>query len=459
MKGRNLLILAALVLAVAAYIFLVERHRPSSDEAEEQAQAVIPDLDTDQVTAIRLEGGPEVVRLERRGDAWRLTQPLDFAADSSRVNTLLSSLANLKAERRVPAAEVAPAELGLESPAYTVLLEGADGELARLAIGDEAPLGAERAVRLAGADEIVYCRSWFVSDLDRPVDDWRSRDVVELAEEDVASLEVDAPAGRIRAVRVADGWRLLEPVEDLGDRDHLRNVVSDLNAMRIQEFVDGDVDLGALGLDAPRFEVMVVRADGGEPVRLALGAEQEVDGATRVACRRGDSEYFWVNDLAAIRLSKAPVLWRAQTVYPFDTWDVDRFVLSRDGETVDLDRSSGAWAMADGSAAAFTEVQDRLAKLAALDVADFDLVEPPTPEMGRVELELGRPDGDDASGTTVSFTFHRPLAADGNAMVKVSARSTVVSVATADLEEILGDLAALRAAPASDEPSEEQPES
>ncbi len=448
MKSRNLLILAGVVLAVAAYIVFVERHRPTSDEAAEQALAVIPNLDSDRVTVIRLETPSGIIRLERLGDAWRLTEPLVFAADSSRVNTLLSSLANLKAERRVAAADVAGSDLGLDSPRYTVRMEEAGGVLAELRVGDEAALGTERAVQLAGASEIAYCRGWFVADLDRPADDWRSRDVLELAAEEVASLEVLAPAGKVRVVRVGDLWRLLEPVEDLADRDHLSNLVSDLNAMRVEEFVDGELDLAELGLDAPRFQVTVVRSDGREPIRLELGARRERDGIGQVACRRGASAVFWVNEPAAIRLGKAPVLWRSPTVLPFDTWDVDGLVLAWADETVSMDRGSGAWAEAGGAAVNAAEIQARLSRLAALKVVDFDLIAPLTPELGRVELELGRPlDAAPGAGERVSFVFHRPLVEGGNAMVVVDRRPSVVSVTLDDAEGILSDLAALRATP------------
>ncbi len=88
-------------------------------------------------------------------------------------------------------------------------------------------------------------------------------------------VEIEAGEDSIRAVRIGDAWRLLSPMEDVGDRDHLEALVSDLGALRIEEFLDGEIDSAAIGLDVPEYSVVVVRSDGGEPLRLELGAIRE----------------------------------------------------------------------------------------------------------------------------------------------------------------------------------------
>jgi hypothetical protein len=449
MRSRSLLILLAVVVALGVFILMWERHQPSSDERAELSDLVLPALDPDDISEVRVEGGETTVRLVRSGEAWRLESPIKFAADPSRVNTLLTTLDNLAADRRLDLDEVQGSDYGLTEPAYRITLIGPDGEETVLAVGEETALGSNRAVQVAGEDRIAIVSGWFVSDLDRTVDDWRSRDVVDVFADQVASLEVLRGGDTIRAVRVGDQWRLLAPLTDLADRDHVRNVISDLNALRIEEFIDGAVDLGAMGLDAPEVQVMLIRTAGDEPVRLEFGATRTVDGATQVACRRGDFDVFWVNDVARIRLTKAPVLWRSSDVWPFDTWAVDRLEVTADGETVIVDRDTGGWTLADGGAADYAAVQERLAALAALEATGFDLVQPVTAEAGRVTL--GFEAGDDGEPSdTVEMVFYRPLATDGDAMVTVSGRATVMSVPSDAVDAVLVDPAALRAPPDDD---------
>ena len=81
MKPKNLAILAAIVIAVLAYILLVERHRPTSEESTAAAEKVLREFDRDDVTGIVIERAGDRVRLEKYGEKWRLKEPLDFPAD------------------------------------------------------------------------------------------------------------------------------------------------------------------------------------------------------------------------------------------------------------------------------------------------------------------------------------------------------------------------------------------
>jgi hypothetical protein len=305
-------------------------------------------------------------------------------------------------------------------------------------------------VRIAGTDEIVVVPGWFVSDLEREVDDWRSREVMDISEDQVASIDIGAGDDRIRAVRLKDRWQLLEPLEDLAGRDHLRNLVRDLDSLRIEEFLDHPVDPADLGLDAPEYEITVIRTDGGEPLRLDLGSTREGESGVEVACRRGDGEFFWASDRVRTRLSKAPVLWRSKKVMPFETWDAEGLRLSRGGDAVELEQVDGLWRFVqDAAEANYSAVQDRLGKLANLEATDYDLMAPMTAEMGRAEVVLNA-DDDEAEGQVLSFEFFEPLSEGGRAMVRVGGRDNVMGVETEEVEGILGDLDALRPKPAVD---------
>jgi hypothetical protein len=125
-------------------------------------------------------------------------------------------------------------------------------------------------------------------------------------------------------------------------------------------------------------------------------------------------------------------------VAPFDTWDAERLTITAGGRNVKLERKDGMWVAPGGGEVEHSAVQDRLATLAALEAVDFDLVEPADPPAGTVELELKAP-GDDAEPARLSFSFHRPLVEGGLALVRVSGRATVMSVAASQVEQILAD--------------------
>jgi hypothetical protein len=449
MKSKNLIILATVVIAVLMYILLFERHRPTSDEAAKAAEKVLRDFERDDVVGIVIDRAEGRVRLEKHGEQWRLREPLDFPADASVVSSTLGSLANLKADRRLSTEEVDAADYGLEEPTAKITLRIGDGTERLVEIGDELPLGSKRALRVDGADEVTITSGWFVSDIEREVDDWRSREVAEIVENDVASIDIERGADSIRAVRLEDQWQLLRPLEDMADGDHLRSLISDLASMRIEEFLDDDANPEKLGLETPEYEITIVRTDGGTPLRLDLGVTREGDGGTEVACRRGDGEYFWASEKVRTRLSKAPVLWRSKKVMPFETWDAEELHVTTPEGTTSLVYDGNFWRFGDDTEANLTGVQERLRALAELEATDYDLMAPLTREMGSVEVVFEAED-EEQERPALSFSFYAPLEEGGRAMVRVTGRSTVMGVEVEDAKAILGDLDNLRPEPPED---------
>jgi hypothetical protein len=448
-KSRNLIILAVVVIAVGAYIMLFERHRPTSDEATVAAEKVLRDFERDDVVGIVIKRDGSRVRLEKVSEEWRLREPLDFPADDSVVSSTLGTVANLTADRRLATDEVDPAEYGLEEPMAELTLRMTDGGERLIAVGDELPLGSKRALRVDDGAEIVIASGWFVSDLEREVDDWRSRDVIDFLEDDVASVDIESGPDSIRAVRLEDEWQLLLPLRDMADDDHLGSVISDLRSMRIEEFLGDDSDPGELGLDLPEYEITIIRTDGVEPLRLDLGVTREGDSGTEVACRRGDGEYFWASENVRTRLSKAPVLWRSKKIMPFETWEAEEFRVKTAEASMALVQEGSVWRFPDDTEANLTKVQERLRALADLEATDYDLMAPLTREMGSVEVVLEVED-EDQLPPTLTFSFFAPLEEGGKAMVQVTGRNTVMGVEVGNVEAILGDLEGLRPEPPQD---------
>ena len=450
MRSGRLLILAVVVLALGAYIFFFERHQPTTEEVRQQADKVLPDLKRDQIAALEIRSSHGLVKIVKTPEKqWKLVKPIEYPADESAVRSLVTGLVDLKINRSLKPGEVKPAEYGLDKPKLSVVVETKDGARRELKLGSKAALGADRAVSV-GDGRILLCSDTLSGDLEKGLDGWRSHRVVELFPDQLASVEITAGKDHIQAVRDGQLWKLLQPVKDLADRDHIRNLVSGLNTLKVEQFLDSSADLHELGLDKPRYRVVLVRSKGAKPVELDFGRLDKTNGATRVACRRGGKDLFWVNDRAENALGLAPVLWRSQKVYPFESWNVQAATFTRGKESVSVERKEGVWKVAGGAAANGSEVLSRLGKLSELRAIDFDLIASGPKEMGRVALKIGSDAGvsaKKAQPAKVTFTFFEPLSPHGRALVRVDARATTMSVEAAKAREILADLGALKAKP------------
>jgi len=448
MRSRNLIILTLAVVFLGAFIFFVERHQPTTEERIERANRVFPDLDEDSVVEVEIDGAKGPIRLARSDQAWRLLAPVDTPAEASTVNALIAAIAALDVERTLSLDELDLSEYGLDDPAFGVVLVGKDGTRFSLAVGDATPLGSNRAVRRDLDDEIVMTSGAFVAGLDREVDDWRSRDVVNLLEQDLASVEIVTAEDHIRAERANGRWQLEEPLVDLADRDQMQSLVSELNALRVSEFLPADADPAELGLDPPAFRVILEPSDGSADLTLDLAAA--TDDAATVACRRNGVDLFRVPAVIETRLAKAPVLWRSSEVWPFSSWDVATAEFSNGDEKIVVREDGGLWKLDDGREADSVEVRRRLDALADLVVREHDLILPPTGVMGSVVLVLDNDDG--AEGLT--YTFYAPMEEGGSAAVTVSTRGDVMGIDAVSAETILDDLDEL-SAPVEEPPTED----
>jgi hypothetical protein len=448
MRSRNLIILTLAVVALGAFIFFVERHQPTTEERVKRAHRVFPDLDGDAVVEVEIDraGGP--VRLLRTDQAWRLTEPVDSPAEASTVNALVGAIAALDVERTLSLDEIDLSDYGLDDPAFGVVLVDADGRRFSLAVGDPTPLGSNRAVRRGLDDVIVMTSGAFVAGLDREIDDWRSRDVVDLLEQNLASVEIVTAEDHIRAERKNGRWQLEQPLVDLADRSQMQSLVSELNTLRVSEFLPADADPAELGLDPPAFRVFLEPSDGSADLTLDLAAA--TDDAATVACRRNGVDLFRVSAVIETRLAKAPVLWRSKEVWPFSSWDVATAEFAKDDEKVVVREDGGLWELDDGSAADSAEVRRRLDALADLVVREHDLMLPPTGVLGSVVLVLDNDEG--AEGLT--YTFYAPMEEGGSAAVTVSTRGDVMGIDAVSAETILDDLDKL-GAPVEEPPTED----
>ncbi len=448
MRSRNLIILMAVVAALGAFIFFVERHQPTTLEVVERANRVFPDLDVDEVEEVELQTSQGPIHLVVVNEEWRLVEPIDFPADAAAVRSLLGAIADLDAERVLPLGEVELADFGLDDAVLGVVLLDSEGTRFSLAVGDPTPLGSNRAVRRGSDEEIVMSTGAFVAGLDRGVDDWRSRDVVDLLEHDLDSVEIVTAEDQIRAERVNGRWQLEAPLVDLADRDQMQSLISELNTLRISEFLPADGDPAELGLDPPAFRVLLEPRNGDPILTLEFSASEE--GAQTIVCRRNGVDLFRVSNAIGIRLSKAPVLWRSDEVWPFSSWDVATAEFANTAEEIVVREADGLWQVDDGSEADSGEIRRRLTALADLVVREHDLTLPPTEVMGSVILVLDNDQG--AEGLT--YTFYAPMEEGGLAAVTVSTRADVMGIDAVTVETILEDLDRLRPVEESDPGSE-----
>jgi len=432
MRLGRLIVLVVLVLGLGAYIWFVERHKPTTDEIKERSDKVFATFDQEKVSHVVVVNPKGRFELKKENDVWQLVAPLADEANSGAVTGLLSTLSGLKAERTLEKSDVKLADYGLERPEMTVTVTDEAGVERALSLGGELPFGTTRAA-VAGDGEKVYVVSKYIAtDLEKDLAGWRSNDLAQVYSTDVASLTLKDATGRIAAAQAAGVWTLTEPIADLAEREKADGVVSDVSAAQIKEFLDAPGSLVELGLEPPQLEMTIVRKDNKPPIQLAFGVERDKDGARQRACRRGE-RVVWVEATATAKATTALSEWRAKKLVRLDTWSADKLAIEAGEDTVALERKDGIWTAGsvevDGDS-----VSRRLGVLADLAVAAYDRAKPAGDPRGHVKVTV-----DD--GAIVEATFY--AGAGGEAIAVVAGRAGALAVDAARVDELLADVPSL----------------
>jgi hypothetical protein len=274
MRPKGTLLLALVVAALGAFVWFYEIEGGAERaEQEEAAKRLFPDVDAEDVSSIELRTEDGVnARLEREGDAgWKLVAPLAAPADRFAVDGIASTLAELTPETTFETPEPL-ANYGLEVEPV-VRFRAGERDFA-LRLGAQAPVGGELYATDAEGKRVVTLASWRKNALVKTLKQLRDGRVLDFDRAQVKGITLAGPDGRVVLARVEGGWKLAEPVDAKADADAVEGLLSDLQYLRADEFVDAAATDAELGLDAPWLTVELAR-ESGDPLRLLAGATRE----------------------------------------------------------------------------------------------------------------------------------------------------------------------------------------
>ncbi|UCF67266.1 MAG: DUF4340 domain-containing protein, partial [Acidobacteriota bacterium] len=375
--SRPTLILLAIAAICAAVVLLWERKLPGTDARREQQGRLFPAADAETIDRVVLEQAEQRVELMREDEGWLLTAPLSDRADAWRVDELVRTVLEAKANTMIPADQVKGGDdvTGLGQTALRAVLEaGTQHELPsrryELEIGRTPAPGGVRYARVGGADALAIVDEALAASIEQPVEQLRDRNLFRLAAVDIARLSLErADGARFVLERRANERWWLSPgaadgkssglVEDEADQSEVAALVSELVRLRAEDFAD-EAELAEHRLEpAPWRLELHPRAD--EDAREPAGERENsaptldaviveigaaVPGAealhvVRVSDRASPFEVRVSTLLDQLRsLGDDPHAWRSRRVFAFSSFEVRELELERGPERVTLQRAT-----------------------------------------------------------------------------------------------------------------------
>lgn len=344
MSPKKLILLTVVVAVLFGFIALFERKMPTTADRERKGE-LYWDIPVDRIERIELARGPEKVELQRvDASRWRMVHPDKYPADALAASGVASDLAQLK-RAGGDGAEAKPADYGLEKPVAKATLSWTDPDDPKkrktrtVEFGAAVPGTDMVAAREAGTERVLFVPASVLTSVQKNADEFASKDAFGGSSADVARADILRGRSRLALVRKAGVWWLAEPLADLADSIESDRLVGQLTALRASEFVHGNVDLAAQGLNPPLFHVSVTDSKGATTA-VDFGALRS-DGNAVYAAREG--RVFLVDREIVDDLSKEAVAFRSAQLLDFNRSDVATLQGEFGKSSFALTQKDGGW--------------------------------------------------------------------------------------------------------------------
>jgi hypothetical protein len=264
MRSKVTVVLLFLNVVLFAYIYFYHMPTIAGTRAQEARRRVLPTEIASMDSLTRTEPGGEVVKIERRNDAWWITQPFDWPASPDAVTHLHNELQFLEHETSFPVADLAKsgqtlADYGLAKPALTLDFTAA-GKSYRLLVGDNTKSGNRLYLLSPDGSRIHVVNRSLLDSIGLPLTDLRNSSIFSIPVFEVRSLNIQtaAPANlKVRLRRDATGrWGFESPILARAAKVAVEVTINALNGLTAKSFVDTpNADLDRTGLNSPLLRV------------------------------------------------------------------------------------------------------------------------------------------------------------------------------------------------------------
>ena len=225
---------------MSAYVLLFERNAKNAGEPS-QAELAVWSLRGSEVYGLTLELGSSPIVLEKRDNRWQLNRPVVMEADGDTVESLLSQLEFLTAQRVIQGQRLDLAQYGLDHPSKKVRVKTAGGEQV-LKLGSRTPIGKGMYVQVQEKPQVYVVAEGLEKSLAKNPEDLRNRVMMEFDTENVVHFALINVAGSFEVEKEkspsGSTWKWKTPTKGKEvNQDAVGNVLWELRRLKSKKFL------------------------------------------------------------------------------------------------------------------------------------------------------------------------------------------------------------------------------
>jgi hypothetical protein len=361
MKPKGLLIAVVLLAVLGGLTWW--SNKSQADKAKTPTDTAtklltIPDDQFQEIKIQKLTG--ELLDLRRENGKWQMTAPKAMPADQDAAGAMVSTLANLNADKVVEdkAADLKP--YGLDSPTLDVQIIRKDGKTDRLLLGDDTLNGSGAYAKLANNAKVVTVGSTTKTSLDKRPDDLRDKRLLTFDSDKLSRVELAGKGSPVEFGKNGQNeWQIVKPRPLRADGSAVDGLVSKLKDAKMDL---SDADAAKQFAAAARVATVTVTDAGGTQT---LEVRRDKDKNVFAKSSAVEGVYKTSADLADA-LEKGVDDFRNKKVFDFGFSDPNQVTVQGKVYTKAGDR----W-MANGKTMDNSSVQNLIDKLRDLAATKF----------------------------------------------------------------------------------------
>ena len=345
MRGlKSTIALVVVLVGLGAYIYFVTWKQPEGGAADggKKQDKVFAGLDSSKIEEVKLTsaaGDATVVKKDAGG--WQVVQPMAAKADESEIGSVTSALASTEITRVVDENPTNLNDYGLSNPRIEVDFKAAgDNDYRKLMIGSKTPTGGDLYAKRNDEKKVFLIPSFQETTLNRTTFDLRDKGLLKFDREKVDGIDVAAGGKTIGMAKDGADWKLTKPVQAKADFGSVEGLVGRLQTAQMKSIAADQAspaDLKKYGLDKP--EATVNLNIGSSRATLLVGGK----ASDNTVYARDASKPAVVTIETALLddLKKDADTYRRKDLFEFRPFNATHIELSRNGQTIVLDRVKG----------------------------------------------------------------------------------------------------------------------
>lgn len=241
---RNSLILYGILVLLAVAAFLVLR-QPGEHSASTSLGEPLVTYDSAAVDKLEITSSTGAVTLEQQGGKWKLTSPVQYAADEALVTTAVGKGRDMKITNLASTNPAKQGTFNVDSTAPLVKVFANNNQIAAFRVGKQGSTWAESYARKEGSNDVYTVEGMLSATFVKQPNDWRDKTIFKTDQSKLSQIKIQFPgSGKARDTTFTLSKK--DSVNWVADGDSTinTNVTSFLSALanlQADEFVDSTI--------------------------------------------------------------------------------------------------------------------------------------------------------------------------------------------------------------------------